>query len=61
MPFAWNKIINKKSLNMIRPSHDKIVIFCYAGRQKFLDIQIKFILKILEKNINVEYHLWNQH
>ena len=37
----------------------KIVIFCFAGRKKYLDIQIDYILQLLNDNVNIEYHLWN--
>jgi hypothetical protein len=38
---------------------NKIIIFCFAGRKKYLDIQIVYILNLLKRNPNIEYHLWN--
>lgn len=38
---------------------NKIIIFCFAGRKKYLDIQLDYILKLLRQNSNIEYHLWN--
>ena len=38
---------------------NKIIIFCFAGRKKYLDIQLDYILNLLQKNPNIEYHLWN--
>jgi hypothetical protein len=38
---------------------NKIIIFCFAGRKKYLDIQLVYILNLLKKNPNIEYHLWN--
>lgn len=38
---------------------NKIIIFCFAGRKKYLDIQLVYILKLLRENSNIEYHLWN--
>jgi hypothetical protein len=40
-------------------SHDKIVIFSFAGRESYLEMQKDFILDILARNTRVEYHLWN--
>jgi hypothetical protein len=40
-------------------SYGKIVIFTFAGRELYLEIQKDFILDILAKNPRVEYHLWN--
>ncbi|GLY61380.1 bacteriophage protein [Pectobacterium carotovorum subsp. carotovorum] len=39
--------------------HKKLVIFVFAGRKKFLDIQKEYILDIMKHHNNVEYHLWN--
>lgn len=36
-----------------------IILICFAGRKKYLDIQIKYILKLLNENCSMEYHLWN--
>jgi hypothetical protein len=41
------------------PSHRKIVIFTFAGRESYLEIQKDFILDIVTENTRVEYHLWN--
>lgn len=37
----------------------RIVIFCFAGRRKYLEIQKQYIFEILNRYSNVEYHLWN--
>lgn len=38
---------------------NKIIIFCFAGRKKYLEIQFEYIKKILDKYNNTYYHLWN--
>ena len=37
----------------------KLIIVCFAGRKKYLDIQLVYILTLLQKHPNIEYHLWN--
>jgi hypothetical protein len=37
----------------------KVIIFCFAGREKYLSIQLQYILQILKKWYNIEYHLWD--
>jgi len=37
----------------------KIIIVCFAGREKYLEIQKEYIFKILDTYQNSEYHLWN--
>lgn len=41
------------------PSYRKIIIFTFAGRESYLEIQKDFILDVLARNTRVEYHLWN--
>lgn len=36
-----------------------IVLFCFAGRRPYLNIQIQYILDVLEKNPKAQYHLWD--
>jgi hypothetical protein len=36
-----------------------VILFVFAGRRPNLELQLPLIRKILEKNPNVEYHVWN--
>ncbi len=38
---------------------EKVIIFCFAGRKQYLDIQLKYIIRLLNTHSNIEYHLWN--
>lgn len=38
---------------------DRVIIFCFAGRQPNMELQLPFIRRILEQHPNVEYHCWN--
>ncbi|SAK51550.1 hypothetical protein AWB81_00949 [Caballeronia arationis] len=40
-------------------SDSKVIIFTFAGREAYLEIQKSYILKLLETHDNVEYHIWN--
>jgi hypothetical protein len=37
----------------------KTVIFIFAGREKYMSIQMPYFHRILDKNPNYELHLWN--
>lgn len=43
----------------------KIILYCFAGRKKYMEIQIKYIVKLLEKYDYIKYYdiwdfSWNQ-
>lgn len=37
----------------------KIIIFSFAGRRPYLEIQKHYVLDLLDRYENAEYHLWN--
>jgi hypothetical protein len=37
----------------------KVIIFCFAGREKYISIQLQYIMQILKRYKTVEYHLWD--
>lgn len=40
-------------------TENPIILFCFAGRQSYLELQLPYIIKLLEQYPNIEYHLWN--
>lgn len=41
------------------PNSKQIVLFTFAGRKKFLEVQMWYILYLLDHYPLMEYHLWN--
>lgn len=37
----------------------RVVMFCFAGRQPNMQLQLPHIKRILDENPNIEYHLWD--
>lgn len=37
----------------------RVIMFCFAGRQANMELQLQFARRILEQNLDVEYHVWN--
>lgn len=44
--------------NQLKPD-ENIVIISFAGREKFLEVQKKYIFDLFQKYVNIELHLWN--
>lgn len=40
-------------------NNGKIIVFAFAGRKKYLEIQRHYISSLLHSHANMEYHLWN--
>ena len=38
---------------------NKVILVCPAGREQVLEIQLKYILKLLDLDIVHEYHIWD--
>lgn len=41
------------------PTYDKVILFCFAGRQAVLSLQIQYILYLLEHDYIEAYHIWD--